>query len=27
VRIRFAVESWILGKNDTAAVRAVRTIQ
>jgi hypothetical protein len=27
VRIRFAVESWILGKNDGAAVRAVRTIQ
>ena len=26
MRIRFAVESWIL-ENDTAAVRAVRTIQ
>ena len=26
-RIRFAVESWILEKNDRAAVRAVRTIQ
>jgi hypothetical protein len=27
MRIRFMVESWILGKNDTAAVHAVRTIQ